>query len=47
VITVRVAPQVIDSGLAPGDRIKVQGTPGSDGADAAYAYFGTVRGSPS
>jgi uncharacterized membrane protein len=45
-ITVRVAPQVIDSGLGPGDWIKVQRTPGSDGADAAYAYFGTVRSSP-
>jgi uncharacterized membrane protein len=45
-ITVPVAPQVIDSGLSPGDRIKVQRTPGSDGGEAAYAYFGTVRDAP-
>jgi uncharacterized membrane protein len=45
-ITVPVAPQVTDSGLAPGDRIKVQRTPGSNGADASYAYFGTERGTP-
>lgn len=41
--SVRVAPHVADSGLEPGDEVKLQRTPGQDGADAAYAYFGTDR----
>ncbi|CAI9403224.1 YibE/F family protein [Nocardioides sp. T2.26MG-1] len=44
--SVQVAPQVSKSGLAPGDRVKVQRTPGADGADASYAYFGTDRTTP-
>lgn len=44
--TVQVAPHVTDSGLAPGDTVKVQRTPGQDGAEAAYAYFGTDRSTP-
>ncbi|MFC7495468.1 MULTISPECIES: YibE/F family protein [unclassified Nocardioides] len=45
-VTVNVPPHVMDSGLAPGDRIKVQRTPGQDGGDAAYSYFGTERSTP-
>lgn len=44
--TLDVAPQVMDSGLSAGDRVKVQRAPGADGADAAYSYFGTVRSGP-
>ena len=43
---VHVAPQVSSSGLQPGDRVKLQRTPGRQGADAAYGYFGTVRTTP-
>ncbi len=46
VVTVRVAPQVTDSGLVPGDEVKVQRTPGAEGADATYTYFGTERTTP-
>ncbi len=44
--SLQVAPQVIASGLQPGDRVKVQRTPGTDGGDATYAYFGTERSRP-
>ena len=40
--TLAVAPQVIESGLRAGDRVKVQRHPG-EGGEAAYSYFGTVR----
>jgi uncharacterized membrane protein len=45
-ITVPVAPQVTVSGLTSGDEIRVQRTPGPDGADASYGYFGTERSTP-
>ena len=41
--SVQVAPHVAESGLAPGDHVKLQRTPGQDGGDPAYAYFGTDR----
>jgi uncharacterized membrane protein len=41
--TLQVSPQVLESGLAPGDQVRLQRTPGGDGADASYAYFGTER----
>ncbi|MBI2243356.1 MAG: YibE/F family protein [Nocardioides sp.] len=44
--SVRVAPHVADSGLQRGDEVKLQRTPGQDGADPAYAYFGTDRSTP-
>lgn len=44
--SVQVAPQVSTSGVGPGDRVKVQRTPGADGAEASYAYFGTDRTTP-
>ncbi|WP_051551580.1 YibE/F family protein [Nocardioides sp. URHA0020] len=44
--TVQISPQVQDSGLSVGDRVKLQRTPGADDADAAYSYFGTVRTGP-
>lgn len=44
--SVRVAPHVAESGLAPGDEVKLQRAPGENGADAAYAYFGTDRSTP-
>lgn len=44
--SVQVAPHVSDSGLSPGDTVKVQRTPGQDGAEASYAYFGTDRSTP-
>ncbi len=44
--TIQVPPQVLDSGLAVGDRVKLQRIPGADGADATYSYFGTVRTGP-
>ncbi len=44
--SVQVAPHVSESGLSPGDQVKLQRTPGADGADAAYAYFGTERATP-
>lgn len=44
--TVQVSPQVLDSGLAAGDRVRLQRTPGEPGADAAYSYFGTERVRP-
>jgi uncharacterized membrane protein len=43
---VSVPPDVSESGLAPGDRVKLMRTPGGDGADPAYSYFGTVRTAP-
>jgi uncharacterized membrane protein len=44
--SVQVAPHVAESGLTPGDEVKLQRTPGQDGTDAAYAYFGTDRSTP-
>jgi uncharacterized membrane protein len=44
--TVQIPPQVEESGLAPGDRVRLQRTPGADGADPSYSYFGTVRTGP-
>jgi uncharacterized membrane protein len=44
--TVQVSPQVLQSGLSPGDRVRVQRTPGQSGADPSYSYFGTVRTGP-
>ncbi len=44
--TVQIPPEVSESGLASGDRIKLIRTPGSDGAEPAYSYFGTVRTGP-
>ena len=44
--SVQVAPHVTESGLAPGDTVKVQRTPGQDDAAASYAYFGTDRSTP-
>jgi uncharacterized membrane protein len=44
--TLNVSPQVLDSGLAAGDQVKLQRTPGADGGDAGYSYFGTVRTTP-
>lgn len=44
--TLDVSPQVMESGLTAGDRVKVQRSPGADGGDAAYSYFGTVRSGP-
>ncbi len=44
--SVQVAPHVAESGLSPGDTVKVQRTPGQDGAEASYAYFGTDRTTP-
>ncbi|MEP9363058.1 YibE/F family protein [Nocardioides sp. CN2-186] len=45
-VSVQVSPQVTDSGLAPGDRVRLQRTPGADGADPSYGYFGTERTRP-
>ena len=45
-VTVQVSPQVTDSGLAPGDDVRLQRTPGQSGADATYSYFGTERTKP-
>ena len=44
--TVQVAPQVSNSHLAAGDRVRLQRTPGTDATPATYAYFGTVRSTP-
>ena len=44
--SVQVAPHVAESGLAAGDEVKLQRTPGQDGTAAAYAYFGTDRSTP-
>ena len=44
--SVQVAPHVSESGLSAGDQVKVQRTPGQDGAEASYAYFGTDRSTP-
>ncbi|KQW48097.1 hypothetical protein ASC77_14670 [Nocardioides sp. Root1257] len=44
--TVQVSPQVVDSGLSPGDQVRLQRVPGAAGADAAYSYFGTERTRP-
>ncbi|WP_248583266.1 YibE/F family protein [Nocardioides sp. InS609-2] len=45
-VTVPVAPQVTDSGLVPGDDVRLQRTPAAEGADPAYGYFGTERLTP-
>ncbi len=45
-VTVSVAPQVTDSGLVPGDEVRLQRTPGADGAETTYGYFGTERRTP-
>jgi uncharacterized membrane protein len=45
-VTLDVSPQVIESGLSAGDRVKVQRTPGEDGGEPAYSYFGTLRSTP-
>ena len=45
-VTVQVPPQVASSGLQEGDRVKLQRSPGHDGGDATYGYFGTVRTTP-
>ncbi|MBA3781341.1 MAG: YibE/F family protein [Nocardioides sp.] len=45
-VTVPVAPQVTDSGLVPGDDVRLQRTPAAEGADASYGYFGTERPTP-
>jgi uncharacterized membrane protein len=44
--SVRVSPQVSDSGLSPGDRVKLQRVPAQAGGEAAYSYFGTERPLP-
>ena len=44
--SVQVSPQVSSSGLQDGDRVKLQRTPGHQGTDPAYGYFGTVRTTP-
>ena len=44
--SVSVPPDVSESGLEQGDRVKLMRTPGGDSADAAYSYFGTVRTAP-
>jgi uncharacterized membrane protein len=44
--TIQVSPQVIDSGLMPGDQVRLQRTPGAEGADPSYSYFGTERTRP-
>jgi uncharacterized membrane protein len=44
--SVQVSPQVIDSGLQPGDEVKLQRSPAQGGAEAQYGYFGTVRSIP-
>lgn len=44
--TVAVPPEVSASGLTAGDRVKLQRTPGADGGEARYSYFGTVRSGP-
>ncbi|GAA1778080.1 YibE/F family protein [Nocardioides hankookensis] len=44
--TVQVSPQVVDSGLTPGDQVRLQRIPGGQGADATYSYFGTERTRP-
>ncbi|GAA4705690.1 YibE/F family protein [Nocardioides conyzicola] len=44
--TVQIPPQVLDSGLTPGDHVRLQRTPGGAGADPAYSYFGTERTGP-
>jgi uncharacterized membrane protein len=44
--TIQVSPQVVDSGISAGDRVRLQRIPGGDGADATYTYFGTERGGP-
>ncbi|WP_243060098.1 YibE/F family protein [Nocardioides sp. SR21] len=41
--TVSVPPEVSTSGLAAGDTIKLLRSPGAEGADPSYSYFGTVR----
>jgi uncharacterized membrane protein len=41
-----VAPEVAESGLVPGDDIRLIRTPGADGRSATYGYFGTVRTGP-
>ncbi|MEX0427827.1 YibE/F family protein [Nocardioides sp. DS6] len=42
---VPVGPDVLGSGLGPGDRVQLQQTPASDGRPASYSYFKTDRGS--
>jgi uncharacterized membrane protein len=44
--TIQVSPQVVDSGISAGDRVRLQRIPGDAGADATYTYFGTERGGP-
>jgi len=44
--TIQVSPQVVDSGLAAGDTVRLQRIPGDGGADPTYTYFGTERGGP-
>jgi uncharacterized membrane protein len=44
--TVQVAPQVSNSHLAPGDRVRLQRAPSTDGSPATYSYFGTERSTP-
>jgi uncharacterized membrane protein len=43
--SVQAAPQVIDS-VQVGDTVRLQRTPGLDGGEAQYGYFGTVRSVP-
>ncbi|MCW2791741.1 MAG: YibE/F family protein [Nocardioides sp.] len=40
---VQVSPQVLGSGLEPGDRVRLLATPAADDRPAAYSYFGTER----
>lgn len=44
--TVSVPPEVSTSGLTAGDTVKLTRSPGVEGADASYSYFGTVRNGP-
>ncbi len=46
ILTVIVPPEVLRSGLEPGDPVKLIRTPGTDGNPAGVNYFGTVRESP-
>lgn len=44
---VSVAPELADSGLVPGDTVRLIATPGTGGQDATFGYLGTERTGPS
>ncbi|WP_183096096.1 YibE/F family protein [Nocardioides stalactiti] len=42
-VEVRVPPEVLDAGLAPGDRIELQRVPATDGGRASYSFVAVDR----